>query len=212
MMKKILPYALCVLIGLIVGGSIIVIKDSSRPPQALGATSVLTDNGNRTINGNLVVTGTTTLSNGLALASSTLTGVTINGNVTSTSLVTEINTAFTAATTTQVLCSVTNTTGLDRVLDSVNVVYATSSVTGSDLGRVTISQSATAATGTTLYFDNSLVNGTGVNAVTATSTLTGTVTPSADASKPLWFSGNKINVLQASPTSTYTGSCRIISY
>jgi hypothetical protein len=150
----------------------------------------------------LTVAGNTTFTGGLS----------ISGNVTSTSVVKDSVSSFTSSASSQTLCSLRNTTGADRVLDDVTLVYATSSVTGGTY-RFTISTAAAAATtGTTLGTD--LLNDiayaaptNGINNLTATSTLMGTT-----GAKIIWRSGYYLNYMIASPTSTLTGSCRATSF
>lgn len=151
------------------------------------------------VDGTEVISGT-----GYVAASN---GMTISGNVTTTSLVTDKVQTFTSSASSQSLCSIQNTTGSDRVLGVPTIVYATSSVTGGTY-RFTISQSATAnatGTGANLYFDAGFsVPTDGLNNLTTTSTLTSTGS--------IWRSGNYVNFLVASPTSTFSGNCRLPSY
>lgn len=144
-------------------------------------------------------------------------GVTITGNVTSTSIPKANATSFTSSASSQSLCSIRNTTGADRVLDNVTIVYATSSATGG-IYRFTISQASTAATtgtalGTDLFLDRFFDAPTdGLNNLTSTSTLMVGTGSGSNASKVIWRSGYYLNYLIASPTSTLRGSCRATSF
>lgn len=141
----------------------------------------------------------------------TVAGLTVTGNVTSTSMPTTKTTSYTASASSQSLCAIRNTTGADRVLDSVVLTFATTTVTNG-FYRFTISQATTAATtGTTLGTDlyNDIVYAVPTNGIlnlTATSTLMGT-----SGAKVIWRSGNFLNFMVASPTSTLSGTCKAVS-
>lgn len=138
-------------------------------------------------------------------------GVTLTGNVTSTSVPTTKTSSYTASASSQSLCAIRNTTGADRVLDNVTLTFATTTVTGG-FYRFTISQASTAATtGTTLGTDlyNDIVYAVptdGIRNLTATSTLMGST-----GAKVIWRSGNFLNFMVASPTSTFSGTCKAVS-
>lgn len=138
-------------------------------------------------------------------------GLNVTGNVTSTSLPTEKTVSYTASVSSQTFCSIRNTTGADRVLAFADLIYATSSATGGATQRFTVSQSSTASatgTGSQLYFDGFVTVPTnGVNNLVPTSTLSGT-----NGARDIWTAGSYINFLQASPTSTLRGSCRVVSF
>lgn len=153
------------------------------------------------VGGILSVSGTTIFGGGLTVA----------GNVTTTALETDRVVTLSSSASSQTLCAIQNNTGADRVLDNTTLVYATSTATGGTY-RIMISQSATAgATGTTVYFDHQPSAPTnGTNNLTTTSTLIGV--GSSDALKDIWKSGNYINFMVASPTTTLSGTCRVISY
>lgn len=155
--------------------------------------------------GDLTVSGTSTFSGSASFA-----GLSVTGNVTTTSLVTDIVSSFTSVTTSQTLCSIRNTSGANRVLLRADFLYTTSTVTGGTNG-FTISQSGTASatgTGSNVYFNNSAVTvpTDGLAAINGTSTLIGT-----GAVPTIWYAGNYINYLQMRPTSTLTGTCRVVS-
>lgn len=141
----------------------------------------------------------------------TVAGLTVTGNVTSTSMPTTKTTSYTASASSQSLCAIRNTTGADRVLDNVTLTFSTTTVTGG-FYRFTISQATTAATtGTTLGTDlyNDIVYAVptdGIRNLTATSTLMGST-----GAKVIWRSGNFINFMVASPTSTFSGTCKAVS-
>lgn len=138
-------------------------------------------------------------------------GLSVTGNVTSTSLPTEKVVSYTSSGSSQTFCSIRNTTGADRVLAFADLVYATSSATGGATQRFTVSQSSTASatgTGSQLYFDGFVsIPTNGVNNLVPTSTLSGT-----NGARDIWTAGNYINFLQASPTSTLRGNCRVVSF
>lgn len=141
----------------------------------------------------------------------TTVGLNITGNVTSTSIPTSKVSSYTGSASSQAFCSILNTTGADRVLAFADLVYATNTATGGGTQRFTISQSSTASatgTGSQLYFDGYVsVPTNGINNLVPTSTLSGT-----SGVRDIWKSGNYINFLQASPTSTLSGSCRVVSF
>lgn len=140
------------------------------------------------------------------------TNAVLNGNVTSTAVPTTKTVAVSASASSQVLCSARNTTGQDRVLSAADLIYATSSVTGGNY-RITLSQSATlGATGTAsnLFYDETFAAPTnGINSVTPTSTLNGTT--STNATKVVWYTGNYVQAMIASPTTTLQGFCKFVS-
>lgn len=132
----------------------------------------------------------------------------VAGTVSSTSLEKTVTQPYTASASSQAFCSVQNTTGRDAILDSVSLVYATSTATGG-LYRFTISNTSAAATtgtGAALLYDNSFAPPTnGIKNITTTSTLEGT-----GGLKQLWYSGQYVNFLVASPTTTAAGFCSVV--
>lgn len=178
--------------------------DGSAPSsEVLGG---LIHNVQESFDSGIAVDGTEVISGTGALTISS--GASISGNVTTTSLVTDIVTAFSSSATSQVFCSIRNTTGVDRVLSDASLIYATDTNTGGGAQNFTISQSASAATGTgaDLYLNQAFdVPTNGTNNLTTTSTLLTTA-------QAIWKAGNYVNFLTASPTSTLAGKCRITSY
>lgn len=127
----------------------------------------------------------------------------VAGTVSSTGLEKNFYSTFASSASSQTLCSFQNTTGRNVVIDSVSLVYATSSATGGSY-RPTISISTAAnTTGTTLLYDNTFAAPTnGIQNVTATSSLEGT-----GGLKSLIPSTQFVNFMIASPTTTLAGYC-----
>lgn len=114
-------------------------------------------------------------------------------------VVQSVSQAFSSSASSQVLCSIQNTSGFTRTLDSVDMVYATSSLTSGNVRlHISVSDSAT-ATGTTVLFDNT-------SAVPASATFTATST--LFTAKSVVRDGKYINYMISVPTTTLSGRCQ----
>jgi len=114
-------------------------------------------------------------------------------------VVQSVSQAFTSSASSQALCSIQNTSGYTRTLDSVDLLYATSTLTSGSV-RLHVSVANTGATtGTPLLYDNT-VSVPVSPAITTTSTLF--------TAKTAVSNGQYVNFMIASPTSTLSGRCQ----
>lgn len=114
-------------------------------------------------------------------------------------VVQSVSQAFTSSASSQALCSIQNTSGFTRTLDSVDLLYTTSTVTSGSVRLHVSVASAAATTGTPLLYDNT-VSVPGAATITTTSTLF--------SAKSAVANGRYVNFMIASPTSTLSGRCQ----